>query len=136
RRQTTTALFGTAADDGAPVSGPSAASFTRLVSRGASFVSRITKDKVTFTVTDGVLELNVNGVFSKQVSILRIRSASAEVFDQDGWSAAVPHHQFARLEEKLRGLAYCAAVPFLGILGPAQDAGSLRTSGVLLEMTA
>lgn len=75
----------------------------------------------------------MNGAFAKRVKILRIHHATACIFDQDGWKAAVPHHAFARLEEKLRGLAERAAVPVFKVSRAARGSDRKRDSAACTD---
>lgn len=99
-------------------SGAATASFAFLVSREVSFVSRASGDNVVIVlVGEGALELRVNAVFQKRVSVLRVHCASASLFDQDGWLIAVPRHLYSRVEQKLRVLADRVGIPIFDIAG-------------------
>jgi len=115
---------------------PSAPPFARLISRGASLVDRVSREAITFMLADGALEMRVNNVFAKRISVLRIHRPSSHIYDQHDWTVAAPHHQFARLEKKLRALAERAGIPAFQVMASTAYGGAYEHSGATRSFTS
>lgn len=128
-------MRGSACASNKPPPTPAVAPFTKLVSRGVNLVDRINKNAIVYTLAEGGIVLRINKVFVKRVLVLRMHAPNSIILDQDDWPVAVPFHQFARVEERLRSLANNVGVPVFTITHCDMDPASFTHTGVTRDCT-